>query len=218
MKIGTDAVLLGSWADIINTKQILDIGTGCGIIALMLAQRSDAEIDAVEIDPDSSKEAAINFKNAPWSNRLNSIETDIHEFAKSNLKKYDLIVSNPPFFSNSMKSPDLSKNLSKHDTHLNIGELVRISKKMLLPSGRVSVIVPSGVFLKLTEIARKQNLYIYRQLNIIPKQGKPANRVLVELNNYEKSIAESTLTIRHHDGSYTQEYKNLTSEFYLHFK
>jgi len=218
MKIGTDAVLLGSWVDIRYSKRILDIGTGCGIIALMLAQRSEAEIDAVEIDPDSAEEAHENFQISSWKNQLNLFEADIREFAKSNQKRYDLIVSNPPFFSNSLRSPDPSKNISKHDLHLNIRDLFRISHQMLIPGGKLSLIIPSDLNNPVTEIARKHNLYVNRQLNIIPTQVKPINRILVEFSSSNaKNIRETNLILRHSDSSFTEEYKNLTSDFYIHF-
>ncbi|MCD4665845.1 MAG: methyltransferase [Bacteroidales bacterium] len=105
MKVGTDAVLLGAWTDISETNNILDVGTGSGIVATILAQRSEANIDAIDIDKGSIDDAENNFDNCPWKNRLTAIHSSLQEYVKFTSKKYDLIVSNPPFFSNSLKSP-----------------------------------------------------------------------------------------------------------------
>lgn len=118
MKVGTDGVLLGAWTECDNCKDMLDIGTGCGLIALMLAQKSAAFIDAIEIDNTAAIQAADNFKNSKWSNRLTIIHKSLQVHANSTSKKYDLIVSNPPFFENSLKTPLASRNIARHNEHL----------------------------------------------------------------------------------------------------
>jgi len=217
MKVNTDAVLLGAWVDTTGAESILDIGTGSGIIALMLAQRSDATIDAIDIDKDSFEQAKDNFQNSVWSNRLNAIHTSLQEYVKNSSEKYDLIVSNPPFFSNSLKSPSHSKTLSKHDDKLMHKELLASIQKLLNSGGRFCVILPYSEITKFKEQALIENLYCLKQFNIIPKQEKKINRSVMEFAQTKTGdFAESIITIRNTDNSFTKAYIDLTEDFYLH--
>ncbi len=217
MKVNTDAILLGAWVDTAGAESILDIGTGSGIIALMLAQRSGATINAIDIDKDSFEQAKDNFQNSAWSNRLNAIHTSLQEYVKNSSEKYDLIVSNPPFFSNSLKSPSHSKTLSKHDDTLMHKELLAGVQKLLNPGGRFCVILPYSEISRFKEQALIENLYCLKQFNIIPKRGKKTHRAILELiQTRTGDFAESILTIRNTDNSFTKAYIDLTKDFYLH--
>ncbi|MCL1849891.1 MAG: methyltransferase, partial [Bacteroidetes bacterium] len=143
MKVGTDAVLLGAWMPVPeNCKTVLDIGSGCGVISLMLAQRTDAKIIGVDIDEKSVKEAQRNAEISPWKDDVQFIHENIVDFAQKTTQKFDMIVSNPPFFENSLKSPEISKNISKHNVTLSLNELIDAVEIFLSENGRFGVILP----------------------------------------------------------------------------
>ena len=143
MKVGTDAVLLGAWADITACKNILDIGTGTGIIALMLAQRCFANIDAIDIDTDAYSQAKENVAASPFAERINVIHASCSEYTGSCAReKYDLIVSNPPYFINSLKCPDNKRSVARHTDSLSLFELIDDSCSLLSLSGRIALVLP----------------------------------------------------------------------------
>lgn len=218
LKLGTDAVLLGAWTNIKKADSILDIGTGCGIIALMLAQRSDGTIDAIDIHQPSVEQAKGNFENSPWSNQLNSIHSSIQDYSKSSEKKYDQIVCNPPFFENDLKSPKELNNLSKHNDQLPYDELILALNSLLKPCGKFSMILPLSNSVQFEYRAKFKKLHCRRETIVFPKQDKKPNRILLEFGKEKIAEKESSqLTIRNIDGSYTQEYIELTKDFYLNF-
>jgi len=218
MKVGTDAVLLGAWADISNSNKILDVGTGSGLIALMLAQCSEAKITAIDIHIGSIKDATENFNKSPWSNRLSAIHTSLQNYIKTSKIKFDLIVSNPPFFSNSLISESKNNTLSKHDKELTHGELLNGVSKLLNSKGRFCVIIPVSEKDNFVELALLENLYCSKKLKIIPKYNKKPNRLILEFTfNKPETISETILCIRNSDGSFTKEYIDFTKEFYLNF-
>ncbi len=219
MKVGTDAVLLGSWTDVSNAKNILDVGTGCGIIALMLAQRSEAMIDAIDIDKNSVEEAGINFKASPWSSRLRAFPVSLREFWQKTNERYDLIVSNPPFFSGSLLPEDKKRRQAKHTVTLNYDELLHISVKLLRPAGRLAVILPFDAAGPMTRAAETEGLLLTEGLTIFPKPKKQANRIILV---YGKSPAVtpqkfSSLILRNENGGYSESYQRLTAEFHPDF-
>ena len=215
MKVGTDAILLGSWADVANTNTILDIGTGCGIIALMLAQRSQAKIDAIDIDRASIEEASFNFENSPWGDRLQAYHLSLQSYHENSTSKYDLIVSNPPFFQNSLLPTKEKQQIAKHNFSLSYTELVALSAKMLNPKGRFAIILPhenAGQFLNLAESLK---LYLQEQLEIFPTRDKSAKRVILVFGLTEiKKKNFSDLILRNKNGAFTKGYMKLTSDFH----
>ncbi len=218
MKVGTDAVLLGAWTNTEEVSTILDIGTGCGVIAIILAQRTHAIIDAIDIHDESIRDATANFMNCRWKDRLTARLISLQQFTEESNKKYDLIISNPPYFLKSLKSPIVSKTLSKHDLYLNHEELIKAAKSLLTQNGRFSVILPykSGSLFK--EFARKMELFCTRQLTIYPIAGKNPNRIIMEFSLLNHAVPdENKITIRNADQSYTQNYINLTKDFYIKF-
>ncbi len=216
MKVNTDGVLLGAWTDCSNSQRILDIGTGTGMIALMLAQRSNAIIDAVEIDEDTAKQATQNCANSVWKDRVSVYCCSFQEFAKKNLPKYDLIVSNPPYFTQSLKSPTQNKNTARHTDALSFEELIIGSKKLLLPNGKLSVILPFDTGETFTNLATKKNFYLIRKTVVHSKENLPPKRILSTFSLEETNCLTNKLVIetekRH---VYTDEFKNLTKEFFL---
>nr|WP_129735320.1 tRNA1(Val) (adenine(37)-N6)-methyltransferase [Parabacteroides goldsteinii] len=217
MKVGTDAVLLGAWTEITQCKSILDIGTGTGIIALMLAQRSSAEIDAIDIDKDAYIQATENVIASPFAERIKVIHSSCTDFVMSNpLKKYDLIVSNPPYFINSLKCPDNKRTVARHTDTLRLPDLIREVRTLLSPTGRIALVLPHEQLDEVRELASINHLYIYRQTDVIPVPGAQPKRLLIELSATEENITKRDILIieeaRH---QYTPEYIALTKEFYL---
>ncbi|WP_195374221.1 MULTISPECIES: methyltransferase [Parabacteroides] len=217
MKVGTDAVLLGAWAETTQCKNILDIGTGTGIIALMLAQRSSAEIDAIDIDKDAYIQATENAIASPFVERIKVIHSSCTDFVMSNpQKKYDLIVSNPPYFINSLKCPDNKRTVARHTDTLRLPDLIREVRTLLSPTGRIALVLPHEQLDEVRELASTNHLYIYRQTDVIPVPGAQPKRLLIELSVTEENIKKrDTLIIEEARHQYTPEYIALTKEFYL---
>jgi tRNA1Val (adenine37-N6)-methyltransferase len=219
MKVGTDSVLLGAWAKLEKSRKILDIGTGCGLLALMAAQRSKATITAIDIDTDAIKAAKSNFLLSLWKNRLEARRFGLQEYAAiCPAATFDHIITNPPFFINSLKAPDPERSNARHTDQLPYDLLASASAKLLKTDGRLSLVLPvneSEIFRKIAEV---HGLYINNKLNIVPKKGKPANRVLIEFGLFENLYYwEENLMIRDQSGDYTNDYKEMTREFYLNF-
>lgn len=216
MKVGTDAVLLGAWVDIgENCKTILDIGTGCGVIALMLAQKTNAEIIGIDIDEKSILEAQQNASQIDWKNHLSFIHKKLQDFSQQRTQKFDLIVTNPPFFENSLKSPDFNINLSKHTDNLTFEELIEAVSLLLAENGQFTVILPFNIAEKFVKIAAEKLLFIAKKTIIFPTPNKKPNRVLLEFTKTKNEIIENELTIRNINQTYTTDYKNLSKEYYL---
>lgn len=218
MKVGTDAVLLGAWVNPETSNSILDIGTGTGIIALMMAQKSTAKIDAIDIDVDSIQEAAINFHNSPWVDNLQAIHTSLSDYVKRTGMKYDLLLSNPPFFNNSLKSPSDRKNLSKHTSTLTHEYLLLGVRNLISPAGKFAVIIPFNQMDSFSDYALMVGLYCSNKLTIYPTPIKPANRIMMLFSlKKENQIINEELTIREASGKFSDTYKALTKDFYLNF-
>ncbi len=215
MKVGTDGVLLGAWADCSNCKNILDIGSGSGLIALMLGQRSpDAFIDAIDIDENACKQTEINVAASPFVDRIRVIQSDYKDFNPP--YTYDLIVCNPPFFSQSLKCPDQSRTTARHNDQLSFEDLICKSKSLLNKGGKFAVIIPFDNPEVFIQIATNEDLYICRQTYIKPKLTSPPKRILLEFskeNNTQK--IEDELVIEYERHQYSPEYIALTGEFYL---
>ena len=219
MKVGMDGVLLGAWADISDAERILDVGAGTGLIALMMAQKNTtAVIDAIEIDPDALREAKINAQNSSWNNRINLELCSFQEFARRADQKYDLIVSNPPFFTNGHKAPLENRAQARHSDSLPLDDLISGAVNMLNTSGKIALVLPSGTFPEIEKLTGENKLFISRLCRVKPNPQKPEFRILIELTNSECLLEEESLMIefeQHHD--YTPNYKALTKDFYLKF-
>lgn len=217
MKVGTDGVLLGAWASLEgNPESILDIGAGTGLIALMLAQRSLAEnIDAVEIDAPAFEQCVENFEASPWSDRLFCYHCGLEEFAREVDEPYDLILSNPPFYSEDVSSGNPARDTARQQAFLPFEALLGGVSKLLAPHGRFCLILPfkeEGPFISL---ARQYGLFPGRITRVRGTARAPLKRSLLEFSFREVPPGEDLLTLEERRGQYTQAYRELTRDFYL---
>jgi len=218
MKVGTDAVLLGAWVDAADSKTILDIGTGTGIISLMLAQKSLSEIHAVDIEENAFKQARENFLISPWYNRLVPFHQSFQEFAKSANSKYDLIVSNPPYFHHASKPTGESRNYARHDDQLTFEELISGVKRVISDNGRLCVILPYKEGMEFMDIAMRNGLFCRELIKVRTKAEGNEKRVMMEFHHHFGSMDESCLTIKDKDDHFTREYIELTKDYFLNLE
>ena len=219
LKVGTDAVLLGSWTEVQDAKKILDIGTGAGILALMMAQKSNADVivDAVEIDLSSAQMAHHNFMNSPWKKNLSVTHMDIRDFAPARLKYYDLIICNPPFFEDCLRSNDNKNNLAKHNTKLNYRQLIESVNKLLKNDARFVVIIPYDRMDNLYSLCIETQLVHTKNTLVVPVEGKKPNRVMMEWTKTNEFLdcKQNMLCVRDRNNVYTEDYLKLTKDFLL---
>lgn len=216
MKVGTDSMLLGSWVKAGSASSILDIGTGCGVIALMVAQASAAKIDAIDIHKPSADEASLNASNCPWADRISVYCRSLEDHVRLANPKYDLIISNPPFFSNSLKPVSSEKLISKHELGLSPADLLRFSLKMMHALSSLCLILPVEEGKKFTSLASEQGLYPVRKLTVRPLPSKPPHRNLFEFRFTNFAEPESDeIVIYDHRGQFSEKYLSLTQNFHL---
>ena len=218
MRIGTDAVLFAQWVDVSSLDGVLDIGTGSGIIPMILSQKGVGTVDAVELDSDSYEEAKLNFEISVWNEKLNVFNRDVRLYADEINKKYDLIVSNPPFYASDVKPIKEKKVMARHVSTLSFRDLLLSAKKMMKENSRFALVLPfyeSRLFIKEAE---QLGFYLQKEMQIIPIEGKDANRVNMQfvLNKVE-FIETECFTIRNKDYSYTDEYREFLKDYYLDF-
>jgi len=213
MKVGTDSVILGALCDITDVKKALDVGTGTGVIALMIAQRTKAQIDGIELINENFRECEQNFSNSPWSDRLNAIHADYRNLEQD--KSYDLIISNPPYFEiSSENKTESSRNIARSQVHLTLQNLISQSASLLAKYGRFVVIIPKGTETEFRKFAIHQNLHCIRSVNIIGRKDKSPTRVVLEFSQFKTPENKEEITIEtfgRHD--YTKEYLGLMSDF-----
>jgi len=214
MKVGTDGVLLGAWTDLHHSRHILDIGTGTGLIALMLAQRNnECQITAIDIDTEAVGQATDNIQNSPWKDRVVAICQDICTYQANGM--FDTIVSNPPYFIDSMKSPDNQRTTARHTDSLDANRLLEKVSELLTPEGQFSIILPADQTKNLILIANQNGLYPSRCTQVITRPGLSPKRVLMEFRKTHQEYLQDELIIELDRHVYSQEYIALTKEFYL---
>jgi len=216
MKVNTDGVLLGAWQTSPQSGRILDIGTGTGVIALMMAQKNPtAKIDAIDIDHNAWLQAKENFEQSPWSDRLTAIHTALQNFETEN--RYDLIISNPPYFIDDYKTKNAQKNIAKHSTALSYQDLISGITHLLTPSGQALLILPAFNFSLFKTMAAAQSLFVTRLTEVTGVEGKAPYLVLLQLEREERPYTTTALTIQDIQNNFTQAYKTITKDFYLKF-
>jgi tRNA1Val (adenine37-N6)-methyltransferase len=216
MKVGTDGVLLGAWSNTENVHSVLDIGTGTGLIALMLAQRSEATITAIEIEENAFKDASLNIQNSPWSERMKVVHSSFQEYLKNNSQIFDCVVCNPPYFTNSIKSKTESRTIARHNDELPFEALVEGVSRIINKDGHFSVVLPASVESDFRFLAANVRLFPSRITRVKPKPSKPASRVLMEFRFEAILKVEEELTIEseiHHE--YLPGFIELVKDFYL---
>lgn len=217
MKIGTDGVLLGAWADVVGDSHILDMGTGSGLIAIMAAQRNaEARIVAIDIVEDAVAEARRNVANSMWRERIAVLQGDVNEYASGH--KFSHIVSNPPFFTESLQSPNVARRTARHATTLTFEDIINVAERLLQPNGRLSVVLPYDSAMTFRRVAYER-LWLRRLTNIVTREGDIPKRTLMEFQLCAEPIMPhcDELTIQHRSGEYTTQYRTLTRDFYLNF-
>lgn len=218
MKIGTDGVLLGAWVPVEESRRVLDIGTGTGVIAIMIAQRtSETVVHGIEIEQTSYSQAHENMANSEWSSRLGVFHGAIQDYANQTDIKYDLIVSNPPFFTGGTLSVNQNKTNVRHTTKLSHSDLLVSVQKLLTPDGRFALILPLIEGLRCVEMAEQYNLYCTKMTQVKSQVGKPVERLLLVFEKDKKEIQKDELVIQSGGGrhEYTDPYITLTRDFYL---
>lgn len=215
MKVGTDGVLLGAWSPVDGVKRILDIGTGSGLIALMLAQRSDAEIVGVELDSAAAQQAAENAQASPFSERIEIVNCDISDYSAS--APFDLVVSNPPFFEEDVTSPDQLRSQARSTQSLPLEHLIEVAYNMLTPGGRFCVVLPTETAQRFTNACIVKH---FTPLHLTAIQTTPTKSPKRMLLCFKKSVehvecTKDTLTLSASDGKRSEEYQKLTDAFYL---
>ena len=235
MKVGTDGVLLGAWCPIavdslqliVNSRKhkefrVLDIGTGSGLIALMLAQRTCAVdslqwtvgIDAIDVDEGAVEQATYNFEQSPWVEQLHAYQSSLQEWHSA--IKYDLIVSNPPYFQASLKNPDSQRATARHTDTLSYTALIQHASRLLQEDGTLALVLPFEAKEDIVALAEAHALYPTQITHVHSKPGKPAKRLLIAFSPIaHREYSTHTFYIESEDSTRSEEYKALTKEFYL---
>jgi len=213
MKVTTDACVFGALILPENTSRVLDIGTGTGLLALMIAQRSDALITAIELDHSAFAQAHNNFSNSPWNDRLEAIHGDIKTFQPPH--KFDLIVCNPPFFDRHMKGKSQQKNKAMHQELLSFDDLVHSVSHLLSNSGRFWLMLPPREMRKFSTIAQANGLFVNQCIHIQNQPLTPPFRMVQTFSKGKSDLKEWQLNIRL-GSDYTEEFQELLRPFYLH--
>ncbi len=216
MKVGTDGVLLGAWTGVSGAKSVLDVGAGTAVISLMMAQRTSAEITGIEIEKDAATEAAENAANSPWNNRIKIVQTSFQEFTQNCTARFDLIVSNPPFYVNGLHSKNENLTIAKHSRLLTLEDLAAGAEKLLEPEGKLALILPVVSAEKFIRRAKISGLYLLRLTEVKPGKNKIPHRYLMEFSRNKTEWTKSILFIQNDENTgYSEEYKILTRDFYL---
>ena len=213
MKVGTDGVLLGAWFPMEPGMRVLDVGTGTGLIALMAAQRGAESVVAVEIDPVAAGQASENADSSGWSGLIKVVNADIADFTAGS--GFDRIVSNPPYFRNSLRSPDNGRNTARHNDSLSYETLARRSAGLLAPDGLLCLVLPSVAVDGFTRCAAMEGLYLCRRTDVVTATGKQRKRSLLAFGRKCQTLQADVLAICGPDGRWTPEYTNLVKDFYL---
>lgn len=214
MKVGTDGVLLGAWADVTEAESVLDIGTGTGLLALMTAQRSHAVVTGIDIDADAVMQACENGRQSPWNNRLFFEQADLLSYSPD--KRFDTIICNPPFFVKSLLSPDKKRTQARHTDSLPLEKLAENSARLLEYEGTLHVVLPPEVTEDFLFSCWEVGLNVYRRCLVYSKEGKPVKRILLSFRKGRVDNSVTTqLCLTKDTGERSEAYTELTRDFYL---
>lgn len=215
MKVGTDAVLLGAWAQLPATGSVLDIGCGCGVIALIAAQRCRATVTGIDIDEASTAQAAENARRSPFADRLHFVTADVRTFAP--VRRFDCILSNPPFFIEPLLPPDMRKAAARHTHELDFGTLVGHACRLMAEEASFQVVLPANAVPCFMSEATLRGLRTVRRTDIVTREGKTAKRVLLHMTNCDAKAGPRTdrLVLTDENGKRSAAYSELTRVLYL---
>lgn len=221
MKVNTDGILLGAWSTLNNAKSVIDVGSGTGLIALMLAQKANghsslSHLVGVEIDEAAANQAKFNVAQSPWPAQVEIICQDIQSYCLSAPVKFDLLVSNPPYFTNSLRAPDEARDKARHNAGLSFEALLHSANQLGSESARFNLILPCNEAERLLKLAPNYNWFLSQKCDISTVEGKSPTRSLLSLTKKQTSHPElSYITIRDKSNGYTPEFIELCREFYL---
>lgn len=218
-KVTTDSVLLGAWAELGSCRTVLDIGTGTGILALMAAQRSAAKIVAIEPDRSSFMQAGLNFAASPWHERLTLYHTTIQDYRPDAGLLFDAIITNPPYFVDSMLNPDEGKARARHNVSMNNDDLAGAATRLLAPAGAIHLVLPGSEAERFAVVAAAHDLHCIRRLLVRPTPELPPERALMSMKRGAAAGCEESSIVIEEGGrhQYSEEYVSLTKDFYLKF-
>ena len=218
MKVCTDSCVLGAWAEVENAREVLDIGTGTGLLSLMVAQRSEAQITAVEIDEAAAAQALENIAGSPWQNRIVLKQKSLQEFGRENQQHFDAIICNPPFFQASLTSPDQAKTVAKHTQKLPFQDLLQFVTGFLTSEGTFYLLLPPPEAEIFRKLAGEQQLYPERTLQLFTQPSGKHLRTIYAYSRFKNAnLIPETLFIRNPDQSYTSPFRELLKDYYLIF-
>ncbi len=216
LKVGTDGVVLGAWTNVEGAKRVLDIGTGTGLLALMIAQRNEeARIDAIEIDDASAEQAAENVAASRWADRIRVHRMDVRKMKSD--QKYDLIICNPPFYAGEMRSPDERVGVAKHSGELGFADLSRTVSDHLSDHGKFACIIPINREKELIALLARNSIHPSRRCELKYLEDRPAKRLLFELSRDRKEVRPEVLVVENDPGEFTLQYRYLLKDFLLKF-
>lgn len=215
MKVGTDGVLLGAWAEVSTSQRILDIGTGSGLIAIMLAQRCQGSITGIDIDADAVEQAQENAQRSPFANQLEMVCSALEDFHPD--LRYDNIVSNPPYFEEATLPPDSQRAMARHTSSLSLEKLITEAQRLMVVNALFQVILPHDVAHKFISLCAVHGLSLLHRTNICTKEGKPFKRVLLRFVNHVEATCPVTdlLSLSDGKGGRSADYAQLTQNYYL---
>lgn len=214
MKVGTDSTLIGALSDIENASTILDVGSGTGIVELMLAQRSMADITGIELDELAARQAVENVSATAWKDRIKIIRGDFNQYHFE--QKFDCIVSNPPFFKEDLRCPDNRRNMARHTDSLSFDELLKGVSNLLNSRGKFSVIIPTTAVNDFIDTSLIYGLYPKVILTVYPKLDKPSKRTILILTDHKGDTSTTSLVVHRSDGSYSDDFREIMKDYYLH--
>lgn len=219
MKVGTDGMLLGAWVSVEKARKVLDIGCGSGLIALMIAQRSSSEvlIDGVELESEAAQQASSNAALSPWAARIRIYAQDVHQFAENHPHQYDLIVSNPPYFSPAVACRDEARDTARYTGSLTHDALLNCAEQLITDEGLFCVVLPQDLGIELARLAGQKKWFVRSQVDIRDRPGKPLHRMLLTLSRESGETEYQKLDLRQSEGVYSPEFCALISDFYLNY-
>ena len=213
MKVGTDGVLLGAWAAVDSCQSVLDVGTGTGLIAIMLAQRCPAQILAIDVDEGAVEQARENVERTAWKDRIEVALQDVTRYHPD--RRFDVVVSNPPYFIDSLQCPDTQRNTARHTGGLTLDSLFAKVKELLTDDGRFSLILPAEQLALCVEAAHRYGMYLARHTHVITRPGLAPKRALMEFQIGEGATQVDELVVEIERHVYSEAYTALTKDFYL---